>query len=111
MPAYLFISIFRCPCFFKIHSLENGILSVTFFNFRNSFLLPLFFFESGFFFYQFFFLCGKILEEIELLERLFLFNTAFRQNMAGNNIHSSCQKAFIDNIIKEFEHSFRYQFR
>ena len=111
VPTNLFVSIFRCSRFLKVHSLENGILSVTFFDFRNSFLLPLFFFESGFFFYQFFFFRGKILEEVKLLERLFFMKTAFRHNMAGNNVYSSCQKAFIDNIVKELEHGFCYQFR
>ena len=111
MPANLFISVFGSATFLEVHSFEDCILSVTLLYLRNSFLLPLFFFESGFFFYQFFFLCRKILEEVKLLKRLFFMKTAFRQNVSGNDIHSPCQKAFIDNIVKELEHGFCYQFR
>ena len=103
MPSNLRIAVFRGCTFFKIHCLENGVLSVLLFDCkRGGLYFPLTFQGSvlGFLFFLFGGIVGK---EVELdCTVVFLRYNSLRQDMICNNIHKADKQILIHDPVEEF---------
>ena len=103
MPADLRIAVFGGCAFFKIHCLENGVLSVLLFDCkRGGLYFPLTFQGSVLSFL--FFLFGSIVSEEVKLDSavVFLRCIGLRQDMICYNIHTADKKILVHDPVEEF---------
>ena len=103
MPSNLRIAVFRGCTFFKIHCLEDGVLSILLLDGkRGGLYLPLTL-QSGIFGFLFFLLGGIVGKEVERdCTVVFLRYISFRQDMICNNIHTADKQILIHDPVEEF---------
>ena len=103
MPADLSISVL-CGCaFFKIHRLEDRVLSVLLLDGESSLLNFSFPFQGSVFGFPLFLFGGIVGEEVELNSTvIFLRRVHFRQDMICHNIHTADKKILVHNPVEEF---------
>ena len=103
MPSNLRIAVFRGCTFFKIHCLEDGVLSILLLDGkRGGLYLPLTL-QSGIFGFLFFLFGGIVGKEVELdCTVVFLRYISFRQDMICNNLHTADKQILIHDPVEEF---------
>ena len=102
MPSNLRIAILGGCAFFKIHCLENGVLSVLLFDRkRGSLYFPLTLQSSALDFL--FFLFGSVVgEKVKLHSAvIFLRCIGFRQDMICNNVHTADKHILVHDPVKQ----------
>ena len=103
MPSDLRIAVFRGCAFFKIHRLEDGVLSVLLLDGKSRLLdFPLTL-QSGVLGFLFF-LFGSIVSEKVKLDStvIFLRRVRFRQDMICYNIHTADKQILVHDPVEEF---------
>ena len=103
MPSNLRIAVFRGCTFFKIHCLEDGVLSILLLDGkRGGLYLPLTL-QSGVFGFLFFLFCGIVGEEVKLDSTvIFLRRVRLRQDMICHNIHTADKQILVHDPVEEF---------
>ena len=103
MPSNLRIAVFRGCTFFKIHCLEDGVLSILLLDGkRGGLYLPLTL-QSGIFGFLFFLFGGIVGKEVELdCTVVFLRYISLRQEMICNKINKADKQILIHDPVEEF---------
>ena len=103
MPSNLRIAVFRGCTFFKIHCLEDGVLSILLLDGkRGGLYLPLTL-QSGIFGFLFFLFGGIVGKEVELDNPvIFLRRVRLRQDVICHNIHTADEQILIHDPVEEF---------
>ena len=103
MPADLRIPIL-CRCaFFKIHRLEDGVLSVLLLDGKSRLLDFSFPFQGSVFGFLLFLFGGIVGEEVELDNPvIFLRHVRLRQDVICHNIHTPHQQILVHDPVEEF---------
>ena len=103
MPADLRITVFGGCAFFKIHRLEDGVLSIFLLDCkRGGLYLPLTLL-SGVLGFLLFLFGGVVSEEVKLDSTvIFLRCVRFRQDMICNNVHTADKQILVNNPVEEF---------
>ena len=103
MPSNLRIAVFRGCAFFKIHRLEDCVLSVLLLDGESCLLNFSLALQSGFLGFLFFLFGGIVSEEIELDNPIiFLRRVRFRQDMICYNIHTADKQILVHDPVEEF---------
>ena len=103
MPSNLRIAVFRGCTFFKIHCLEDGVLSILLLDGkRGGLYLPLTL-QSGIFGFLFFLFGSLVSEKVKLDSTvIFLRRVRFRQDMICYNIHTADKQILVHDPVEEF---------
>ena len=103
MPADLRITVFGGCAFFKIHRLEDGVLSIFLLDCkRGGLYLPLTL-QSGVLGFLLFLFGGVVSEEVKLNSTVvFLRRVRFRQDMICYNLHTADKQILVHDPVEEF---------
>ena len=103
MPSNLRIAVFRGCTFFKIHCLEDGVLSILLFDCKRGGLYFPLTLQDGILSFLFFLFGGIVGKEIELDSTvIFLRRVRFRQDMICYNIHTADKQILVHDPVEEF---------
>ena len=103
MPADLRITVFGSCAFFKIHRLEDGVLSVLLLDGESRLLNFSFTLPGGIFGFPLFLFGGIVGEEVKLESTvIFLRCVRFRQDMICYNIHTADKQILVHDPVEEF---------
>ena len=102
MPSNLRIAVFRGCAFFKIHRLEDGVLSVLLLDGKSRLLDFSLALQCGVFGFLLFVFGGIVGKEVELDSTvIFLRRIRFRQDMICNDIHAPHQEIPVHDPVKQ----------
>ena len=103
MPSNLRIAVFRGCTFFKIHCLEDGVLSKLLFDCKRGGLYFQLTLQDGNLSFLFLLFGGIVGKEIELDSTvIFLRRVRFRQDMICYNIHTADKQILVHDPVEEF---------
>ena len=103
MPADLRITVFCSCAFFKIHRLEDGVLSVLLFDRKRGGLYFPLALQSCVLGFLLFIFGGIVGKEVELDGTvIFLRRIRFRQDMICYNIHTADKQVLVHDPVEEF---------
>ena len=103
MRADLRVAVFRSCSFFKIHRLEDCVLSVLFLNGESCLLDFSLALQSSVLSFLLFLFGGVVSEEVKLNSAVvFLRRVRFRQDMICYNIHTADKQILVHDPVEEF---------
>ena len=103
MPADLRITVFRGCAFFKIHRLEDGVLSVLLLDGKSRLLDFSLALQCGVFGFLLLLFAGVVSDELNLdSTEYFLRCVRIRQEMICNNVHTADKQILVHDPVKEF---------
>ena len=103
MPSNLRIAVFRGCAFFKIHRLEDGVLSILLFDCKRGGLYFPLTLQCSVLSSLLFLFGGLVGKEVELDNPvIFLRRVRFRQDMICHNIHTADKQILVHDPVEEF---------
>ena len=102
MPADLRVAVFRSCSFFKIHRLEDCVLSVLFLNGESCLLDFSLSLHSSVFSFLLFLFCGVVSEEVKLNSAVvYLRSIRYNKDMICYNIHTADKQILVHDPVKQ----------
>ena len=102
MPSNLRIAVFRGCTFFKIHCLEDGVLSILLFDCKRGGLYFPLTLQGGIHSFLFFLFGGIVGKEVELDSTVvFIRRIGLRQDMICHHIHTADKQILVHDPVKQ----------